>query len=166
MSRALFILDPQNGWKHPAIDPVFSGIPPFAKKFDGLVMITKFVNAPNSPFKKHLDWDRFSDDTDHSLIEGYAELSDNLFEHNTYGCLNDDVKELLTANSIRQVYLAGVFTDVCVAMTAMQLFDEGFEPFVIKDLVGTLHGGYVHDATLKSLNFIIGARHLVRSTDF
>jgi len=163
MSAALMIIDPQEGWRHWSVNDVLDRIPDFAKKFDGEIIVMRFINPPSSPFNRFLDWSNFADEEEHKIIESYKSLRAHEFMHQTYGCLTPEVEEFLTSKNIDTVYLSGIFTDVCVAMTAMQLFDSNREPFVISDLVGTLHGNKVHDAALKSLGSIIGQRHTITS---
>lgn len=161
MKSVLLVIDPQVGWQHPAVDDVFATIPEAMRHFKGLRAVTAYVNAPDSLFETQLAWTRFRESSDTQLIDGYAEHADAVFEHETYGCLTDDVDEFLKANEITDVYVCGVFTDICISQTAMQLFDAGYSAFVVQDLVGTLHGEDVHRATIKSLKHAIGQAHVI-----
>jgi nicotinamidase-related amidase len=164
-SRALLILDPQQGWVHESVNKVFERIPSYANKFDGHVIICKFVNKQDSPFVEFLNWERFIDDEDTRLLVGYEQLTEQIFERTTYDCLQPDLIEFLEAKSIQSIYLSGIFTDVSVAATAMSAFDRGYETFVVTDLVNTLHGQKIHEMTLKSLGFSIGQRHSIAADD-
>ena len=163
MARALLIIDPQKGWSHPVVDPILANIPNSARSFDGQVVICRFRNDTKSHFEEYMGWNRFNTEAELELMSGFEGLADVEFWRGGFDCLQADVLEYLDKNDINQLYLCGVFTDVSIILTALRAFDLGIEPFVVADLSGTLHGGDVHDAILKSLNNSIGAKHVVSS---
>ncbi len=60
---------------------------------------------------------------------------------------NDDFVAAVKATGRRQLILAGVVTDVCVAFPALSALAEGFEVFVVVDASGTFNRS-VRDAAL------------------
>ena len=50
---------------------------------------------------------------------------------------NPAIREAVIATGRRQVLIAGIVTEVCVAMPALSLLEEGFEVFVVTDASGT-----------------------------
>lgn len=163
MASALIVIDPQVGWQHESVAEAFDNALSCAQSFEGPIVLTRFINPPDSRFVSQLNWRRFSDEADAKLIDQFAELEASVFDHPSYTCLTDDLQHFLESNEITQVYVAGVFTDVCVTLTAMELFDHDYDTYVLEDCIGTLHGQDVHLATLKSLRQILGSRHVIHS---
>ncbi len=50
---------------------------------------------------------------------------------------NPEFVQAVRATSRKQIILAGIVTDVCVAMPALTAISEGFEVFVVADASGT-----------------------------
>jgi nicotinamidase-related amidase len=60
---------------------------------------------------------------------------------------NEDFVKALKATGRRQIIIAGVVTDVCVAFPVLSALDEGFEVFVVADASGTFNAA-VRDAAI------------------
>ena len=60
-----------------------------------------------------------------------------------------------------EVFLAGFDTDGCVLATALDLFDQGIETFIIEPWCSSLGGQDMHDAAIKILNRSIGKDHVL-----
>ncbi len=163
MSRALCIIDPQTGFDHESVTAIFPGILELAKDFDGQVYIMQFINQPDSNFIKQLSWDRMMEGDETDLIAGFDELNATVIKHSTYNCMTPEVEKFLKAGGIDTIYFCGVFTDICILMTAMESFDRGYRTFVIKDLIHTLHGEAVHNACMYSIDSAIGRKYLINS---
>lgn len=166
MSDLLFVIDMQVGFFHPIIEPIIPVIKKSVEDFKSEVIFTQFVNDPDSQFYKQLDWTRFTEKEDQAIIEELQPLAKRCFEHKSYGCLTPEVHTRIKDLGVERIFICGIFTDVCVTKTAMDMFDIGLETFVIRDAVSTLHGRAVNEATLKGLSYIIGDEHLITHTQF
>lgn len=60
---------------------------------------------------------------------------------------NEDFVKAVKASGRRQLIIAGVVTDVCVAFPVLSALDEGFEVFVVADASGTFNTA-VRDAAI------------------
>ncbi len=60
---------------------------------------------------------------------------------------NEDFVKAVKATGRRQIIIAGVVTDVCVAFPTLSALDEGFEVFVVADASGTFNAA-VRDAAI------------------
>lgn len=60
---------------------------------------------------------------------------------------NEDFVKAVKATGRKQVIIAGVVTDVCVAFPVLSALDEGFEVFVVADASGTFNAA-VRDAAI------------------
>jgi hypothetical protein len=47
----------------------------------------------------------------------------------------------------------------------MDIFDQNVPVSIVTDCVATLHGQPVHESSLRSLDFALGEKHLVKADD-
>lgn len=154
------VIDLQKGWRHRvATEAAMLNTVELAKGFPGDVVHCRFRNDPGSLFYSQLRWKRFAEPSDTDEIPEIAELNLPSYWRSTYSCLNAEFLPVL--QKYDRVYIAGVFTDISVAATAMAIFDTGIPVSVVRDCVATLHGEDVHRAGLKSLEHAIGYRHVL-----
>lgn len=163
MDKLLVVIDLQAGWRHAATEPAMTHAVQLCKAFDGDSIHCCFRNDPDSLFYKQLGWKRFSDPADTAQIPEIAALELPVYWASTYSRINEET--LPVVKQYGHIYLAGIFTDVSIAATAMDLFDRGIPVSVVTDCVGTMHGEDVHKAALKSLDHAIGRRNIVRMND-
>lgn len=164
MKNLLLIIDLQEGWRHTsATEAAMLKTVDLCPRFDGDSIHCCFRNDPDSLFVTQLNWKRFMDDADKAVIPEFAPLNVPIYWRSTYSCLTDEV--LTLAKRYDHVYIAGVFTDISVTATAMDLFDHNIQVSVISDCVATLHGEAVHLASLRALEMAVGDDHVVVSTD-
>jgi len=165
MESLLLIIDMQEGFRHQRSENILPNLLKLKGSFKGKIVFSKFINKRNSLFEKQLNWIKFQNENDQKL---FLELqaSDNVeLEHNTYTVLNDDLKKFIKTNNITKVYLVGIYTDVCVIKTAMDLFDNDIETFVVKDACNSLHGKNNHNLAIDSLEHILGKKQILLTDD-
>ena len=161
MKNLLLIIDMQEGFRHTESETILPNLLKLKRSFDGKIVFSKFVNNKNSLFEKQLNWIEFQNDEDKKLFPE-LQTSDNIkLEHSTYTVLNKELKEFISKNKITKVYLCGIYTDVCIIKTAMDLFDNDLETFVIKDACSSLHGKKNHNSAIDSLKHIIGGKQIL-----
>ena len=161
MKNLLLIIDMQEGFRHTESEIILPNLLKLKRSFDGKIVFSKFVNNKNSLFEKQLNWIEFQNDEDKKLFPE-LQTSDNIkLEHSTYTVLNKELKEFISKNKITKVYLCGIYTDVCIIKTAMDLFDNDLETFVIKDACSSLHGKKNHNSAIDSLKHIIGKKQIL-----
>ena len=161
MKNLLLIIDMQEGFRHAESEIILPNLLKLKKSFYGKIVFSKFVNNKNSLFEKQLSWIKFQNDEDRKLFSE-LQTSDNIeLEHDTYTILNEELKKFINKNKITKVYLCGVYTDVCIIKTAMDLFDNDIETFVIKDACNSLHGRRNHDSAIDSLKHILGKKQIL-----
>lgn len=157
----LIVIDLQKGWRHSATEPAMLRAVELCKKFSGDIIHCCFKNDPGSLFHKQIRWSRFVKNTDTDQIPEVAPLNLPIYWRHTYSCLNDETLPIF--NRYRHIYIAGVFTDISVFITALDIFDQNIPVSVVVDCVATLHGPSVHRESLRSLESAIGSEHLVKS---
>jgi nicotinamidase-related amidase len=162
MRRLLIVIDLQKGWRHKiATEEAMLKTVELCKGFSGDIIHCRFKNDPNSLFHTQLHWTRFVEAEDTDEIPEIVDLHLPTYWRTTYSCANDQLRPLL--KQYDQVYLAGVFTDISVFVTALDIFDMNIPVSVVMDCIATLHGEPVHHYSLRSLGHAIGNKFLIQS---
>lgn len=97
------------------------------------VLTTSFEEGPNGPLVPELK-EMFSD-------AAYIPRPGNI---NAWD--NEDFVKAVKATGRKQLIIAGVVTEVCVAYPALSAIEEGFEVFVVTDASGTFNEVTRHSA--------------------
>ena len=126
------------------------------------VLFTRFVNAPDGPYHRCLDWHECGEppETDLAPELEAAAGSDRVFTKPGYTGLPDELAARLRELAPEEVTLVGIDTDMCVLKVAMDVFDLGIEPIVLVDCCASTGGLQAHLAGLAVLSRNIGARQL------
>jgi nicotinamidase-related amidase len=165
--NALIVIDMQEGFRSKESEFILPTIQTLIERFNGLIIFTKFVNLKNSLFEKLLGWTKFQTEKDQKIFRELLNIkkTTRIIEHKGYTVLNNKLKKLLLDNNIQKVYLCGIYTNICVMKTAMDLFDSGFETFVVEDACASLNGKQKHDFAIDTLKHILGKEHIVKTKD-
>ena len=99
-----------------------------AAKYFGLptILTTSFEDGPNGPLMPELK--AMFPDAPYIARPGQINAWDN-----------DDFVKAVKATGKKQLIIAGVVTEVCVAFPALAAIEEGFEVFVVTDASGTFN---------------------------
>lgn len=99
-----------------------------AAKFFNLptILTTSFENGPNGPLMPELK--ELFPDAPYIARPGQINAWDN-----------EDFVKAIKATGKKQLIIAGVVTEVCVAFPALSAIEEGFEVFVVADASGTFN---------------------------
>ena len=165
MANLLLMIDMQEGFRHTESETILPNLLKLKNSFKGKIVFSKFINNKNSLFEKQLDWTKFQNKNDKKLFSELQTSNNIELEHDTYTVLNKELKEFISKNKIAKVYLCGVYTDVCIIKTAMDLFDDEIETFVIEDACNSLHGKKNHDSAIDSLRHILGKKKILPTDD-
>ncbi|SDM72141.1 Nicotinamidase-related amidase [Fictibacillus solisalsi] len=108
-----------------------------AKFFDiPVILTTSFENGPNGP-----------------LMQGLTELFPNAPMISRPGQINawdnEDFVNAIKATGRKQLIIAGVVTDVCVAFPALSAVNEGYEVFAVADASGAFSEQVANGALMR-----------------
>ncbi len=165
MSQLLLIIDMQEGFRSKQTDQITPIIQKLSNSFKGPALYSMFVNQKSSLFENQLEWMCFQDTKDQKILDELNNETIQTISHTGYTVLTDELKTWIKDNSIQSVYLSGVYTDVCITKTAMDLFDNGIKAFIIKDACHSLHGEQHHNITIDSLSHILGKDQIITSRE-
>ena len=72
------------------------------------------------------------------------------------------LRRYLEAHQIDNVYLCGIYTDVCITHTALSLRDAGIHPYIVTDAMIS-QNKEDYPAVLASLTRSLGSQHMITS---
>lgn len=165
IENLLLIIDMQEGFRYAESEAILPNLLKLRKSFKGKIVFSKFANDRGLLFGKQLNWKKFQREKDKKLFSELQALNDIEFEHNGYTVLNEDLIKFIKDNNITKVYLCGIYTDVCIIKTAMDLFDKKIKTFVIEDACNSLHGKDIHDSAIESLRHILSRKQILLTDD-
>lgn len=130
-------------------------------QFDA-VIFTRFINDCEGPYSRFLQWHGCDREPDTQLVSELRSFAqpDLVFCKTGICGLPDQLVNYLHQQSVEQISVAGIDTDMCVLKIAMDLFDLGIEPIVLIDCCASTAGLQAHLAGLAVLSRNIGAQRL------
>lgn len=154
----------QEGFRYPESELIVPKILDEVNSGKYVNIFTKFVDVSGSNFETQLKWTKFQDESNQRVMKEFNNADKNVFEHNSYTAITSEVLDFFNSNSIKKVYLCGIYTDVSVLKSAMDLFDAKYEVFVLKDCCASIHKNQnfdLHQSGLESISHIIGKDHII-----
>ena len=128
------------------------------KKYDETIF-TRFVNYNGSIWTQKLNYKEcISNDSRELMID----TKDNLiFDKSIYSALTNELKNYIEDNKIDNIYLCGIDTECCVLKTAFDLFENGYNVYVLKDYCACTHGELRHSNAIEILKRNIGDKYVI-----
>lgn len=163
-NKALIVIDMQEGFRYPETEAIIPKIIYEIDKFDGSKIFTQFFDVSGSLFETQLKWTKFQDEKNQKILKEFNKYEKIIFRHSGYSAITPELIDSLRKENISQVYLSGIYTDVSVLKSAMDLFDKGFEVFMLKNACASIHKNQnfdLHESGLKSISHIIGKDHII-----
>lgn len=151
----------QEGFRCAESESIVQNILKLVRSFKEKIIFAKFINSKNSLFETQLNWTKFQNKKDQKIFSELQSFNFPNIEHEGYTILNSKLKNYLKNNKITKVYLCGIYTDVCIIKTAMDLFDNNYKTFVVKDACNSLHGKQNHNLATDSLKHILGKKQIL-----
>lgn len=102
------------------------------------IIFTRFINYNDSIWVKKLNYKEcISDDSKRLMVDTKENL---VFDKSTYSSLTNELKQYIKDNNINDIYLCGIDTECCVLKTALDLFEENYNVYVLKDYCTCTYG--------------------------
>ena len=124
-----------------------------------VVAFTRFVNYEESLYVKKLNWRGCLSDEDKTIVldtKGYQ-----VFDKSIYSAVTKEMVEYIHKNEITKIYLCGINTDCCVMKTALDLFELGYDIYVLENLCGSTCGIERHNQAIDILKRNIGEKYII-----
>ena len=125
------------------------------------VVVTRFRNPPDSPYRKLIGWQRFAPDSDDTELVFAPRADAVVIDKSTYTCIDAAFLARLQAWRAEAVDICGIATDNCVLKCAVDLFEAGIRPRVLSQYCASHGGPDCHEAGIKLLKRFIGEMQVI-----
>ena len=144
MNRLLLVIDVQNDFINEHTKNILTKIKELvdSNKYD-LTAFTRFINDENSIWYKKLNYKGCM--TKEGQAIAINTKNNKVFDKNIYTAVNDELKKYIQKNNISKIYLCGFDTDACVQKTAIDLFEQNYDVYVLKDYCMSHLGKETHN---------------------
>lgn len=123
------------------------------------IAFTKFINDEESIWVKDLNYKGCISEFGRKIV--FDTGNNKIFEKKIYSALNDEFKDYVLLNSIDQIYLCGFDTDACIQKTALDLFENCYDVFILKDFCMSHSGVFFHNIAINNLKRLIGEKRII-----
>ena len=84
-----------------------------------------------------------------------------MFNKTIYSAVNDNLIKFIKEKNIDKIFLCGIDTECCVLKTAFDLFELGYNVYVLKDYCCCTHGKIRHNNALNIIKRNIGKDNII-----
>lgn len=131
------------------------------------VVLSKFINEPNSNFEKLTFYtDLMPDDPKTELIGRLESFKFEVIEKAAYSAWHSPIIERVEKQGISDIIIFGLDTEACVLKTALDVFDSGLRPIILEDLCYSSSGAHGHKAGINLLKVLLGPDQITTSALF
>ena len=132
MNKLLLVIDVQKDFINENTKPILLKIEELVNSDNFKnVVFTRFINDVNSIWYKELNYKGCLTEEQQQIAIDTKNCK--IFDKKIYSSLNDEFKKYLIENNIDEIYLCGFDTDACVSKTALDLFENNYNVYVLKD---------------------------------
>ncbi|WP_341529039.1 cysteine hydrolase [Nostoc sp. UHCC 0302] len=162
MNFCLFIIDIQNGFISHNTNHVPQRVKSLLEQniFE-YVVFTRFINTPNSPYVKYLNWHELFSKTEQKIVDEIEPFAQVIFDKTIYTACNEETLSFLKENNIQTVLLCGIDTEGCVLKTAIDFFENNIISYVLEYYSASNGGENYHQAAILILSQLIGINNII-----
>lgn len=160
MKKLLLVVDAQKAFLNEDTEKIFEKIKELVKsKSYSYIVYGKFINHKDSPFYNKLGYKYCIDYDNQGLVldtEG-----NKVIARDKYSLFTKELVDYIISNNIENVYICGFDTDACVYKTALDLFENNFNVYVLSDYCFSSGGFKFHQYGIELLKRQIGEGNVV-----
>lgn len=165
----LVVVDMQNGFLGSRsvhiVGPVLRAIEEMeARKIP--IVFTRFHNTPGSLYEKLIGWRRLRSKEEINIHADLSPHASIVIDKEGYTGFTPEFHAMVSQNAWTTLVICGVASDGCVLKTAVDVFEAGLTPIVLKDACASHAGEEVHNAGMLLLERFIGKKQMLSTTDF
>lgn len=123
------------------------------------VVFTKFINSLDSIWYSKLNYNGCMSEEDKRLVIDSRDKT--IIEKKIYSSCNEELINYIKNNNISKIYLCGIDTECCVLKTAFDLFENGYDVYVLSDYCGCMYGESRHNNALEIMKRNIGVNNII-----
>ncbi|RLG15033.1 MAG: hypothetical protein DRN66_00320 [Candidatus Nanohalarchaeota archaeon] len=150
----------QEGFRCALLEQIIPNVKQLIEKFNGKIIFSCFENQKRSMFETSLKWKSFQSKKEKLLLDEFKKYGFPLYWHNSYTVLNKELLDYINENKFSNIYLSGIYTDVCIVNTAMDGFDSSLKMKVVADCCTSLHSEKHYEMAMDSIRHIIGKNNV------
>lgn len=160
MKKLLLIIDIQKDFINENTSKTLDNIKSLidSPKYD-MIAFTRFINDEDSIWYKKLNYKGCMTKEQQEIVLDTKDYK--IFDKRIYSALNNELKQFIKENNIDEIYLCGFDTDACVQKTALDLFEQEYNVFILKDYCMCHKGKDLHDITINNLKRLIGKNSII-----
>lgn len=126
------------------------------------VFASQFINAKDSPYRRWMSWQRFSEGSEDSELAFQVSHNTMIVKKEGYSSVTDELLEEMYHCNLNEIHICGLDTNMCVFITATKLFEENIcKPVILKNYCASHSGTSYHDAGIKLLGKAIGEDQII-----
>lgn len=129
------------------------------------VVFTRFHNSPGSVYERLIGWKRLRSEGEISIHPELAPHASVVIDKEGYTALTPDFRVMVNKNAWTTLIICGVASDGCVLKTAVDAFEAGLTPIVLKDACASHAGEEVHNAGMLLMQRFIGKKQVLSTTE-
>lgn len=167
-SAALIVIDAQEGFVNTRSEHVIPVLASVIERWQSLgrpVVFTRFVNKPGSLYEELINWRRLQGPPETELHPDLKPLATSIIDKHGYTFFTSEGADLVARNRWPALVFCGIATESCVLKSAVDAFERGVIPWVLRDASASPAGEPAHDAGLHVLGRFIGGGQLINSEE-
>lgn len=159
MNKLLLVIDVQNDFINKSNTKILNKINKLidSNKYE-YVVFTRFLNDKESLWYKKLNYRGCIDENGRKIAVDTKNYK--IIDKTIYSAVNEELEIYIKENNINEIYLCGFDTDACILKTAIDLFEKGYEIFVLKDYCMT-YDLNLHNIIINNLKRLIGEDYVI-----
>ncbi|WP_181724223.1 cysteine hydrolase family protein [Nocardia gipuzkoensis] len=168
----LMVVDAQKGFVNEFSAPAVPVIVDLATRWAATgrsTIFTRYFNYTDSPWEKLIGWRALYGPPETDIVDELMPLTTHpnsyTLDKTVYTALTREGLELLGGLDVTDLIICGIATDACVLKTALDAFELGYVPWVVRDAVAsnaTRHSAQeVHESALLHISRLVGASQLI-----
>ncbi|MEV6340957.1 isochorismatase family cysteine hydrolase [Nocardia vinacea] len=173
---ALLVIDVQNGFVNEFsahVVPVIADLATRWARTGRPTVYTRYWNYPGSPWERLIGWKALYGPPETDIVDELAHLvtepGAQLLDKKVYTALTPKGIDLLRALDVTDLIICGIATDACILKTALDAFEHGYTPWVIRDAVAsnaTRHRATeIHESALLHISRLVGEGQIIESSN-
>ena len=160
MKKLLLVVDVQNDFINDDTKVLLHKISNLidSNKFDKIAF-TRFINCNKSRFFKDLHYKRCLTKKGTAIAIDTKDYK--IFNKTTYTALTEELRKYLKKEKIDQIYLCGLDTNACILETALDLFEQDYDFYILKDYCMSSSSKKLHNNAINNLKVLVGDKRIV-----
>lgn len=123
------------------------------------IMFTKFVNSLTSPVYINIKWDKCLTEESKKILLDTRDCP--VLSKETYSVFTPELKNYLKNNNIKKIYLCGIDIECCVLVSALNLFENNYDVYVLKDYCYSMSSNQARKNVIAILKRNIGKDRVI-----